>query len=89
MRARMGKEERKDQLSHILSTRYARARSQADFTAPSLACEAGVSTVWFYLSVGKQFRELRVQLPGPIPSDKTLGSCKGLVRLDQLRNKSW
>lgn len=72
MRVRMGKEERRDQLLHLLSTRYARARSQADFTAASLACEVNISVVWFYKLVGKQFRKLRGQLPGPVPSDETL-----------------
>jgi hypothetical protein len=72
MRGRMGKAKRRDQLSHLMLTRHAKARSQADFTAASLACEAGVSTVWFYALVGKQFRELRAKLTGPIPSGETL-----------------
>lgn len=72
MRRRMGKEDRRDQLTHIMLTRHAEARSQADFTAETLACEGGVSAVWFYSLVGKQFRKLRAQLPGPIPSDETL-----------------
>lgn len=72
MRGRMDKEDRRDQLSHIMLARYAEARSQADFTAASLACEAGISAVWFYILVGKQFTKLRAQLPGPISSDETL-----------------
>jgi hypothetical protein len=72
MTERMGREDRKDYLSHIMLTKYAEARSQADFTAASIACVAGVSAVWFYKLVGKQFKKLRAQLPGPIVVDETL-----------------
>jgi hypothetical protein len=72
MRERMDKEDRKDQLSRIMLSRYAEAQSQADFTAASLAHDAGVSAVWFYTLVGKQFRKLRAQLPGPILPEETL-----------------
>ena len=72
MNERMSKEDRKDQLSHIMLSRHAKAQSQADFTAASLAAESGISTVWFYALGGKQFRRLRAKLPGPIPTDETL-----------------
>lgn len=72
MTERMCKEDRRDHLSRIMLARYAEARSQADFTAASLAFEAGVSAVWFYTLVGKQFRKLRAQLTGPILPDETL-----------------
>jgi hypothetical protein len=72
MRERMGKEDRRDQLSHIMLARYTKSQSQADFTAASLASEAGISTVWFYALAGKQFMKLRAKLPGPIPSGETL-----------------
>jgi hypothetical protein len=72
MRERLAREDRRDQLSRVLLDAYTKARSQADFTAPSLAHQAGVSTVWFYALVGKQFRSLRAKLPGPIPSGDTL-----------------
>jgi hypothetical protein len=68
----MDREDRKDYVSHIMLTKYEEARSQADFTAASIAFEAGVSTVWFYALVGKQFKKLRAQLPGPIVADETL-----------------
>jgi hypothetical protein len=64
----MDREERRDQLFRLLRRRYGEAHSQADFTAASLACEAGVSAVWLYALVGEQFRRLRAQLPGPITS---------------------
>ena len=68
----MDREERRDQLFRLLRRRYAEARSQGDFTAASLAREAGVSAVWFYALVGDQFRRLRVQLPGSITSAESL-----------------
>lgn len=72
MRERLPKEERRDQLLNLLILRYADAQSQSEFTAASLACEAGVSTVWFYYLVGGQFKKLRSRLPGRIPPSETL-----------------
>lgn len=72
MSTRKGREERREQLLRVMADKHAEARSQADFTAASLASEAGVSTVWFYTLVGKQFRRLRSKLPGPIRPDETL-----------------
>jgi 3-methyladenine DNA glycosylase AlkC len=72
MKGRMGREERRDQLLRILTMRYAEARSHAEFTASSLAHEAGVSAVWFYALVGEQFRRLRSKLPCPAPPAETL-----------------
>ena len=72
MRGWMSREDRRDQLLRIMTMRYAEARSQAEFTASSLACEAGVSAVWFYALVGEQFRRLRSTLPGPTPPAETL-----------------
>ena len=72
MRRRMSKEDRRNQLMHIMRTRHAEAQSQADFIAETLAGEGGVSAVWFYSLVGKQFRKLRAELLGSIPSDETL-----------------
>lgn len=68
----MSMEDRRDQLLRILMVRYEEAQSQADFTAVSLARESGISRVWFYALVGKQFRNLRATLPGSIKSDETL-----------------
>lgn len=68
----MDREERRDQLFRLLRRRRGEAHSQADFTAASLACEGGVSAVWFYALVGEQFRRLRAQLPGPITSAESL-----------------
>lgn len=72
MRERLPKEERRDQLLNFLITKYADAQSQAEFTAASLACEAGISTVWFYNLVGGQFKKLRSRLPGHVPPSETL-----------------
>ena len=69
---RLSKADRKEQLSGLLRARHARAKSQKDFTAASLASEGGVSAVWFYELVGDQFIILRATLPGPITSDETL-----------------
>jgi hypothetical protein len=77
MKGRMSKEERREQLSQIMLTRYAEARSQGDFKAVSLASEAGVSPVRFYNLVGEQFRKLRAQLPGPIlPVDSLINKLR-------------
>lgn len=72
MSARSGKTDTKGHLSIILRRRFARARSQKDFTAGSLASEGGVSAVWFYKLVGDQFLKLRARLPGPITSSDAL-----------------
>lgn len=72
MSERLGKAERKDRLTSLLRDRHARAKDQKDFTAASLASEAGVSPVWFYKLVGDRFIELRATLPGPIISGETL-----------------
>lgn len=72
MKERMSKEERVRKLSLIMSARHAEARDQAVFTAASLASQAGISVVWFYLLVGKEFKTLRAQLPGSIPSEEVL-----------------
>lgn len=66
MREALVKEVRRDQLLRVVQARYAKAQSQADFTAVSLAYEGGVSRTWFYELVGKQFKKLRDTLPGPI-----------------------
>lgn len=72
MSERMRKDDRREHLLHIMQTRYERAQSPSDFTAASLAYEAGVSVVWFYTLVGKQFKKLRASLPGGIPSEETI-----------------
>jgi hypothetical protein len=86
MRERMSKADRRDQLSQVMLTRYGKAQSQADFTAASLAQEAGVSEVWFYVLVGKQFRKLKSNLPGPVTSSETL-VAKLRKEVAELRNQ--
>lgn len=80
------KEDRRDQLMHVVQVRYAKAQSQADFTAVSLAYEGGVSRAWFYELVGTQFKKLRETLPGPIPSRDSL-VVKLRKEVARLRNK--
>jgi hypothetical protein len=72
MRERLGKSERRNHLSRVLLIRHAEAQSQEEFTAASLACEAGVSRVWFYTLVGEEFKNLRASLPGRVTSGETL-----------------
>lgn len=71
MSERMSKDDRRDQLSHILQSRYAEALTKADFTAESVSREAGVSVVWMYRLVGNQFKRLRSTLPGDTSGDET------------------
>jgi hypothetical protein len=87
VRGRLTRADRVDQLLLILQDRYSEAQSQGDFTARSLSREAGVSVVWFYALVGRQFKVLRSNLKGPILSDESLVN-KLRREVERLRNKS-
>lgn len=61
---KVSKAKRRAQLLEVMYARHEQARKQADFCADMVAAEAGVSRVYFYLLVGKEFRDLRGRLPG-------------------------
>jgi hypothetical protein len=69
---RMSRADRTDLALRVLQDKYAKAASQSDFTAKILAAANGISVVWFYILVGKEYRRLRGELPGRIPPEKTL-----------------
>lgn len=69
---RMSRADRTDLALRVMQDKYAGAATQSDFTAEILAPAAGISVVWFYILVGKEYRRLRGELPGRIPPEKTL-----------------
>lgn len=87
MRGRMSKADRIDHLLLVIQSRYSKAQSPSEFTAPSLAREAGVSTVWFYALVGREFKALRSNLSGPARSGESL-MAKLRSEVERLRKKT-
>jgi FtsZ-binding cell division protein ZapB len=69
---RMSRADRTDLALRVLQDKYAKAASQSDFTAKILAAANGISVVWFYILVGKEYRRLRSSLPGGIPPETTV-----------------
>jgi len=65
MKARMRKEERREQLLRIMRELLASATSRADFTPAKVAEAADVSIVIVYRYVGAEFIAMRSQLPDP------------------------
>jgi hypothetical protein len=69
---RMDRADRTDQILRIMQSKYAEANTQSDFTAKLIAAAASISLPWFYILVGKEYRQLRSNLPGHISPDKTV-----------------
>lgn len=64
MGVRLRRAERRDQLLRLLNLKWERAACAAEFRALLLARELGVSVVWFYTLVGKEYKKMRASLPG-------------------------
>lgn len=69
---RMKSAERRNHLLKIMYDLHSRARTQADFTAQMVAEIEGISSVLVYRLAGKEFKELRGQLPGPRRSSSSV-----------------
>jgi|SRR5437588_2013778 len=63
--------ERREILLRIMDEVYAKAKSQAEFTAAIIAEKAEVTTVYVYRLIGPKFKELRAELNGPRRSPNT------------------
>jgi AraC-like DNA-binding protein len=65
MKQRMRVDERRRVVLKIMREMHANVNNQEDFTALKVAKKAGISVVWLYRLVGKEFSELRSLLEGP------------------------
>ena len=72
MTQRMSETERRELVLKIMHEMHKSAKNQGDFTAKKVARKAGISVVWLYHLVSKEFRELRAQLEGPRRPEETV-----------------
>jgi Na+/phosphate symporter len=81
MTQRMSSSERRRSVLKIMREMHKTAKNQDDFTPKKVAQKAGISVVWLYHLVGKEFRKLRAQLEGPRrPKETVISRLKAQVR---------
>jgi hypothetical protein len=87
MKKRMSAAARCKQLLKIMRALFKKAKTRAEFKAEMIAKKAKVSTVLVYRSIGPEFRELRLKLPG---SDRGISKTNSQLRREnaELRRKN-
>jgi regulator of replication initiation timing len=81
MTQRMSLVERRRSVLKIMREMHKTAKNQDEFTPKKAAQNAGISVVWLYHLVGKEFRKLRSQLEGPRrPIETVISRLKAQIK---------